>query len=88
MKIKEGFVIRELAGQTVVIALGEASKIFNGMIKLNASGRTIWESLTLGMDRDAIVDKLLETYEIDRETASRDCDAFIQILKENGLLEQ
>ena len=41
MKIKNGFVAKEIAGQYVVVALGQASKIFNGIIKLNESGKFI-----------------------------------------------
>ena len=39
MRIKEGFVLREVAGQAMVIATGEASKEFHGMVKLNESGK-------------------------------------------------
>ena len=56
MKIKEGFVVKEIAGQCVVIALGEASKIFNGLIKLNDTGRFIWEKLSEGMNASDIAD--------------------------------
>ena len=38
MKIKNGFVLRDVGGQAVVIAVGEASKTFHGMINLNATG--------------------------------------------------
>ena len=44
MKIKNGFVVREIAGECVVVALGEASKVFNGIIKLNETGKIIWNS--------------------------------------------
>ena len=43
MKIKDGFVLRQVAGQGVVIATGEASKEFSGMVKLNGTGSFIWE---------------------------------------------
>ena len=87
MKIKKGFVAKEIAGQHVVVALGAASKIFNGIIKLNESGRFIWDRLAQGMDRDAIVGALLEEYDIDAETAGRDVDNFIEQLKGANILE-
>ena len=43
MRIKKGFVVREIAGQSIVVALGGANKVFNGMIKLNETGRIIWD---------------------------------------------
>ena len=87
MKIKKGFVVREIAGQSVVIALGEASKSFNGIIKLNETGRVIWDMLTIGAEKNDIVDAILADYEIDRETAENDVDTFVSTLKENNILE-
>ena len=87
MKIKNGFVVKKVAGQDVVIALGSASKIFNGIIKLNESARFIWDKLAEGADRDAIVSALLEEYEIDEQTAGRDVDNFIEQLKGANILE-
>ena len=87
MKIKSGFVVRPVAGQYMVVALGEASKVFNGIIKLNESARMIWDMLTVGADRDAIVDRLAEEYDVSRAILEADCDAFIQSLQENNILE-
>ena len=39
MKIKNGFIVKSIAGQNVVMALGEASKIFNGVIKLGVNSK-------------------------------------------------
>ena len=88
MKIKEGFVVKEIAGQCVVIALGEASKIFNGIIKLNDTGRFIWDKLVEGADVPEIVEALLGEYEgVDRETAEKDVEKFIDVLKGADILE-
>ena len=87
MKIKNGFVVREIAGQSVVVALGEASKSFNGIIKLNETGCFIWNILAQGAEKNDVVAKLLDEYDVDEETASRDVDAFINSLKENNILE-
>ncbi len=88
MVIKEGFVAKEIAGQYVVVALGEASKVFNGIIKLNDSGRFIWDLIAAGKEKDIIVDALLEEYEgVDRETAEKDFDNFVNTLKGANILE-
>ncbi|MBO7250002.1 MAG: PqqD family protein [Clostridia bacterium] len=87
MKIKAGFVLRELAGQSIVIALGEASKTFNGMIKLNDTGRVIWNMLSEGNEASAIVDKFVAEYDVDRETAERDVNTFIEALRGADILE-
>ena len=87
MKIKSGFIVKEIAGQYVVIALGAASKIFNGIIKLNDSGKFIWDKLVVGADKDDIVNALLEEYDVDRTVAEADVDKFIDELKGANILE-
>ena len=88
MKIKNGFVAKEIAGQYVVVALGQASKIFNGIIKLNESGKFIWDMLVKGAEKDDIVKALLEEYEgVDEATATADVDRFIGELRGANILE-
>ncbi len=87
MKIKNGFVIREIAGQSVVVALGEASRSFNGIIKLNETGRVMWDVLSRGAEKEDVVSKILSEYDVDRETVKKDVDSFVNTLKENNILE-
>ena len=87
MKIKEGFVLREIAGQSVVIALGEASKNFKGMIKLNDTGKFIWNMLSSGAEKEEIITKMLEEYDVGRETLESDVDKFIEVLEGASILE-
>ena len=87
MKIKEGFVIREIAGQSVVIALGAAAKSYNGMIKLNDTAKLIWQGLEKGQDKQTIVDSILEEYEVDRDLVEKDFDTFINALKGANIIE-
>ena len=88
MKIKNGFVAKEIAGQYVVVALGQASKIFNGIIKLNESGKFIWDMLVKGAEKEDIVKALLEEYEgVDEATATADIDRFIGELRGANILE-
>ena len=88
MKIKDGFVVRDLAGQSIVVALGEASKTFNGMIKLNDTGRLIWDMLAEGRIKDEIIDRFTAEYDVEREIAERDVTAFIETLQGADILEQ
>lgn len=86
MRIKEGFVLREVAGQIMVIATGEASKDFHGMIRLNATGKDIWEQLQSGLEEKEIVQNLANKYEIDKEQAKQDVDTFLGKMKEMGFI--
>ena len=87
MKIKEGFVIREIAGQSVVIALGAAAKSYNGMIRLNDTAKVIWQGLEKGQDKQTIVDAILEEYDADPELVEKDFDNFINALKGANIIE-
>ena len=87
MKIKKGFVVREIAGKSVVIALGEASKSFKGMIELNGVARVIWDMLADEKESSEIVDRIVSEYDVDRETATRDVDSFIEGLKGANIFE-
>lgn len=86
MRIKDGFVLREVAGQAVVIATGEASKTFHGMVKLNGTGRDIWNGLAQGLDADAIAAGLVRDYDVDAARARADVDAFIAKMSAEGFL--
>lgn len=87
MKIKEGFVLRDVVGQAVVIAVGEASKKFHGMINLNSTGKVIWQGVENGLSEDEIADKLAERFEVDHETAKGDVQRIIRKMQEAGVLE-
>ena len=78
MKIKKDYVMREVAGQAIVIAVGEESKKFRGMMNLNKTGKDIWEGINRGMTQEEIVETLLEKYEIDHATAEKDVKNIIQ----------
>ena len=65
MKIKDNFVLRQVAGSYVVVAVGAASVDFNGMLMLNESGALLWHTLERGADRAALVAALTSEYEVD-----------------------
>lgn len=86
MKMKEGFVMREVAGQYVVIAIGEASKEFHGMIKLNATGKDIWEGLQSGLTEAEIVEVLKDKYQVEQNEVEEDVKTFVDRMKDIGIL--
>lgn len=87
MKIKEGFVLRNIAGSNIVVPVGETSAEFNGMITLNDSGAFLWKELEKGSDVDGLTAALLREYDVDEATARSCSAAFIDKLSEAGCLE-
>jgi len=87
VKIKEGFVLRQVADNWVVLPVGQASVNFNGMISLNESGVLLWRALEQGSDRIALAEALLAEYDVEREEALADVDEFITALTKAGCIE-
>ena len=87
MKIKKGFLLRKVGAQNVVVAVGKASRSFNGIIRLNESGRYLWEKLQSGTTEQGLLQAMLADFDIDESTAGADISAFIAKLEEAGLLE-
>lgn len=86
MKIKDGFIIREVAGSFIVVAVGSAAKNFNGIINLNETGAFLWKILERGATEEELLAKMTEEYDVDEETARKDIDAFINKLQEAKLV--
>ena len=72
----------------MVVATGAQSKTFGGVMSLNGSGGLLWDALALGADREALIAKVLETYDIDRATAETDVDSFVETLRKAGVLDE
>ena len=87
MKIKKGFVVREVGGETVVVPVGAMSKQFHGMINLNQTGAFLWKKLEIGATEEELVKDIISEYQVEEEVAKKDVSAFIQRLKEKGLVE-
>ncbi len=86
-KIKEGFMLRQIGDNYIVVAVGKASK-FNGMISLNESGASLWKLVLQYHSLDELVEKMMEIYNIDAETARDDINNFLKVLEDNGILEE
>ena len=86
MRIKDGFVVRDIMGQCVVVATGEASETFQGMIKLNETGKVIWESIADGKSEEEIVDLIVSEYDVDKDHAKNSVSKFIADMKDKGFI--
>ncbi len=87
MKVKKGLILRKVGGDYVIVATGEAAKVFNGAITLNEACAFIWKEIEKGNDLEQIALAMTEEYDIDNQTAKNDAQRFITALKEAGLVE-
>lgn len=86
MRIKEGFIKTEIADKTVVIPVGDKTVDFSGIISLNETGAFLWDLLLSDVTRDTLTAALLNEYEIGKDTAEKDIEAFLQALREKDVL--
>lgn len=87
MKIRDGFVVRKVAGVNVVISLETRADDANCAIRLNDTGLLLWEQLVVGAEKEALVKMLLDTYDVTEDIARRDVDAFIKLLESANVFE-
>ena len=88
MRLKDGFVIRQIADAWVVVPIGNRVIDFNGLISLNETGAFIWNQLEKNATREGIISSLCEEYEVDNKTAEKDLGEFLDILKKKDLIIQ
>lgn len=87
MKIKNGFVVRSVGGENVVVPVGEMSKKFHGMINLNETGAFLWRFFTQEHTVEEGVTALCGEYEVDAEIAKADVEKFVETIIQNGFAE-
>lgn len=84
MKIKDGFVLREVAGDVVVLPTGDLD--VDAMITLNDTGAFLWRVAEKETTREEMIQALLGEYDVDAETAGKAVDSFVAQLRANDFL--
>lgn len=86
MKVKNGFILRKVGKQFVVAATGEASRNFNGMIRLNDEAAFAFGQLQGGTTEEELVTALVEKYGGNEEEVRMDVANFLAKLREADAL--
>lgn len=87
MKMKYEFVVRDIAGDYVLVPLGEAALQFSGMLTTSDVGAFIVENLAQETSLEVLTEKLMTEYDVDAATAEADLKEFTDLLRRHGLLE-
>ena len=88
MKIKEGFVLTEAAGSSLVVAVGDMADKFSGYVKLNSTAAFIWKHIEKkNMSIDELASLLANEYDISEDVAKRDVAALEATLSSAGIVE-
>ena len=86
MNVLKDMILTEIEGEWYAVPIGEAAKRFSGMIRMNRTGKRIFELLMEGKDQDGVVRQLMEEYEVDEATAQANVADFIHRLQGAGVL--
>ena len=87
MKIIKEFILRDIAGECVLVPTGATTQEFNGLITMSDTAKFIWENMEKADSFDELVKMILDEYEIDEETAKKDAHAFINELIAAGFVD-
>ena len=90
MKIvrNEDYVLREIGGESFLVPVGEASLSLNGMITLNGMARFLWDNIKTPISREVLIEKVEDRYDVKKEEACEDMQAFLDGIKKIGLIEE
>lgn len=87
MKIKEGFILRSICGEYVVVGEGLTQVNFNKMLSLNETAAYLWkEAQGKEFTKEDLVQLLLDKYEVSPELAAADVDKLLAIWMQEGVV--
>lgn len=87
MKIKEGFILRSICGEFIVVGEGLAQVNFNKMLSLNESAAYLWKAVEgKEFTKEDLVNLLLEKYEVSEEQAAKDVDHLTETWSKEGVI--
>jgi len=89
MRIKKGFILREVCGEHVIMGEGLGAVNFGRLLALNETAAWLWKQAdTMGdFTVEQLAEKLCEDYEVDNETAQNDVTAIVEQWQKEGVIE-
>ena len=88
MKLKYRFVTQKVGNQVAAVPIDADPEQFNGLVKLNDTGATVFAMLGADVTEEEILAKLADEYDRPEEELREDMRAFLAALRESGLLEE
>ena len=87
MKISKEFMLREIAGEYIVVPTGQAVFQFTGLITVNEVGAFLWSLLQKQeCTLEYLTQMLCQEYEVEEQCGKKDVSEFLEALKSRGVL--
>lgn len=88
MKIKDGFILRTICGENIVVGEGLAQVNFNRILSMNESAAYLWQAVTgKEFTPEDLTKLLLDRYEVTEERAAADVEALLKVWTSEGVVE-
>ena len=87
MRFNHHYILKNLAGESILVYQNESEVNYSKVITLNEIGTLIVQDLMEDHTYEEIVNHILNEYEINEETAKKDCENFIEKLKSLGVVD-
>ena len=88
MKARDGFILRNIAGEYMLMPAGAMVGTFRGTVLMNELSAFLWEKLQVPRTRSDLLSEVLVQYRIDEDTAAADLDAVLADMKQMGIIEE
>lgn len=79
-------ILREIAGENILVPVGQTALRVHGIISLSESGLLLWKKLQQECTEAELIESILKEYDIDKDTASKDVSAFLDKLDKLDIL--
>ncbi len=87
-RIREGYILRRIAGDPVIVPIAPDSPLTNAMMTPNDSAAFLWEVFTEPATLDQAVEKGLQEYEVEEQTLRNAAQRFVKELLLLQILEE
>ena len=86
MRVDKEFVLREIAGDYIIIPAGRTVLDFNGLITVNEVGVSLWNMLQNEVTFEELVQGILDEYDVEESVAREDVQEFLAALIDVGII--
>ncbi len=87
MRIKKELIMREIAGDIILVPVGKTVLENNGLFLLNEVSGDIWKLINQGKNREEIIADMIDMYDADPEQIRADTEEFLDLLIQKDILE-
>lgn len=88
MRACADFILRCIAGESILMPVGDRIGTFRGTVLMNELSAFVWEQLQTPVSRGELLTRILDRYETDEKTAAADLDVLLAELKQMGIVEE